>query len=80
MSTTEFERRAFEHRPGSFHNKSACRRRSASLCAAAPRRYDSSRALIMTQIELPETVMYIGGGLLGTVLLIVLVVYLLRRA
>jgi len=34
----------------------------------------------MTQIELPETVMYIGGGLLGTVLLIVLVVYLLRRA
>ena len=30
--------------------------------------------------ELLEIPMYIGGGLLGTVLLVVLVVYLLRRA
>ena len=29
---------------------------------------------------LPEVHMYIGGGLLGTVLLVVLIVYLVRRA
>ena len=35
---------------------------------------------MMPQIKLAEILMYIGGGLLGTVLLVVLVVYLLRRA
>jgi hypothetical protein len=30
--------------------------------------------------ELPEVHMYFGGGLLGTVLLVVLIVFLMRRA
>jgi hypothetical protein len=30
--------------------------------------------------HLPEIYMYIGGGLLGTVLLIMLIVFLVRRA
>jgi nitrate reductase gamma subunit len=30
--------------------------------------------------ELPEIHMYIGGGLLGTVLIIALIIFLLRRA
>jgi hypothetical protein len=30
--------------------------------------------------ELQEILMYIGGGILGTILLVVLIVYLVRRS
>jgi hypothetical protein len=35
---------------------------------------------MMPQTKLAEIHMYIGGGLLGTILLIALIVFLLRRA
>jgi hypothetical protein len=36
--------------------------------------------MLLSLDELPEVHMYIGGGLLGTVLLVVLIVFLMRRA
>jgi hypothetical protein len=35
-------------------------------------------AVIITHIQTPETHMYMGGGILGTILLIALIVYVIR--
>jgi len=47
------------------------------MCGSAPTSWLSACSDDALSPEIP---MYIGGGLLGTVLLVVLVVYLLRRA
>jgi hypothetical protein len=47
------------------------------LCAVAARQVASPRALIGVD-ELPEIYMYIGGGILGTILLIALIVFVLN--
>ena len=49
------------------------------LCAAASRPLNALHAAISPQ-EILETNMYIGGGLLGAILVVALIVYVLRRA
>jgi hypothetical protein len=49
-----------------------------TVCAVARRRQASTRCL-MTCDRLTESHMYIGGGILGTILLILLIVYFVRR-
>jgi hypothetical protein len=49
-----------------------------SVCAATPRRHHSLYSSIQPDSS-PESYMYIGGGILGTILVIVLIVYFVRR-
>jgi hypothetical protein len=49
-----------------------------TVCAAAPRREPSIRCS-MQRVGSTESQMYIGGGILGTILLLLLIVYFVRR-
>jgi hypothetical protein len=49
-----------------------------TVCAAAPRRQPSIRCS-MQRDKSTESHMYIGGGILGTILLLLLIVYFVRR-
>jgi hypothetical protein len=52
--------------------------RSGPTCGTEPTRRCSSR--LNASLDGPKEIhMYVGGGILGTILLIVLIVYLLRR-
>jgi hypothetical protein len=52
-----------------------------ALCAATPRQVDSLHALMIAYANLSEIdIMYIGGGLVGAILVIALIVFLMRRA
>ena len=50
-----------------------------SVCTVAPRR-GMLFLLLYDAASVKETHMYIGGGLLGAILVIALIVFLLRRA
>jgi hypothetical protein len=54
--------------------------RQSHLCAVASGLLSALHAPMPTQANVLETHMYIGGGILGTILVLALIFYVLRRA
>jgi nitrate reductase gamma subunit len=47
---------------------------------SVPNRRDRARGALMSAYQLKEIQMYYGGGILGTILIIALIVFLVRRS